>query len=79
MGSVSRTWEGLAKSFMTGDDTYGVEINPAFAEDSRTKMLILGATIAVESIFKKKAESSAAGSGGSGGTTSSGKRGSEEE
>jgi uncharacterized protein YxjI len=55
MGSVSRTWGGLAKSLFTGDDTYGVQIAPAFAKDATAKSLILGATIAVESVFKKKA------------------------
>src|SRR5262249_51719952 len=53
MGSVSRTWGGLAKSLISGDGTYGVQIAPAFAGDETTKILILGATIAVETIFKK--------------------------
>jgi uncharacterized protein YxjI len=54
MGSVSRTWGGLAKSFLSGNDSYGVQIDPKFAADKTAKMLMLGATIAVESIFKKK-------------------------
>ena len=54
MGSVSRTWGGLAKSLTSGDDTYAVQIAPRCAEDPTAKMLILGATIAVESVFKKK-------------------------
>ena len=66
MGSVSRTWGGLAKSVLSGDDSYGVQIAPPCAEDARAKMLILGAALAVESIFKKK-ESKASGSGGGGG------------
>jgi len=61
MGSVSRTWGGLAKSLFSGKDTYGVQIDPKFATDSRAKMIILGATIAVESIFKKKAGKAAEG------------------
>ncbi len=28
MGSVSRTWGGMAKSFFSGNDTYGVQIDP---------------------------------------------------
>jgi uncharacterized protein YxjI len=62
MGSVSRTWGGLAKSLLTGADTYGVQIDPQFAADPTAKMLILGATIAVESIFKKKGEKGGIGS-----------------
>jgi uncharacterized protein YxjI len=67
MGSVSRTWGGLAKSLFSGEGTYGVQIDPKFAKDSRAKMLILGATIAVESIFKKQAGAAAEGVGGGGG------------
>jgi uncharacterized protein YxjI len=55
MGTVSRTWGGTAKSLFSGGDTFGVQIDPKFAKDNTAKMLILGATIAVESIFKKKA------------------------
>jgi uncharacterized protein YxjI len=64
MGSVSKTWGGLAKSLLTGAGTYGVQMDPKFAKDSTAKMLILGATIAVETIFKKK---SGGGGGGGGG------------
>jgi len=68
MGSVSRSWGGLAKSLFTGNDTYGIQIDPKFATDSTAKMLILGATIAIESIFKKKeSKSSFGGAGGGGG------------
>jgi uncharacterized protein YxjI len=56
MGSVSQSWTGFAKSLLSGGEAYGVQIEPKFAQDSTAKMLILGATIAVESIFKKKAE-----------------------
>ena len=66
MGSVSRTWGGLAKSLLAGSDTYGVQIDPKFAKDPTAKMLILGATIAIESIFKKKAGKSSGGIGGGG-------------
>jgi uncharacterized protein YxjI len=54
MGSVSRTWGGLAKSLFTGGDTFGVQIDPKFGSDHNMKMLILGAAIALESFFKKK-------------------------
>jgi uncharacterized protein YxjI len=67
MGSVSRTWGGMAKSLFTGNDTYGVQIAPTHEQDNTAKMLILGAAIAVESIFKKKKESGGGGGGGGGG------------
>jgi uncharacterized protein YxjI len=64
MGSVSKTWGGLAKSMFTGGGTYGVQMDPKFAKDSTAKILILGATIAVETIFKKKAGGGGGGGGG---------------
>src|SRR5262249_24324350 len=67
MGSVSKTWGGMAKSLFTGGNSYGVQIDPKFANDSTAKMLILGATIAVESIFKKKAGKESSDGDGSGG------------
>jgi uncharacterized protein YxjI len=67
MGSVSRTWGGLAKSLVTGGGTYVVQIDPKFAADATAKALMLGATIAVETIFKKKGSSSSGGDGGGGG------------
>jgi uncharacterized protein YxjI len=54
MGSVSRTWGGFAKSLLTGADTFGVQIDPKFASDVSSKTLIIGAAIALESIFKKQ-------------------------
>jgi uncharacterized protein YxjI len=63
MGSVSRTWGGMAKSLFTGDDTYGVQIADNCANNPTAKILILGATLAVESIFKKKHRKSSGGDG----------------
>jgi uncharacterized protein YxjI len=54
LGSVSRTWGGLAKSLLSGGDTFGVQIDSKFAKNNNVKMLILGATIAIESVFKKE-------------------------
>jgi uncharacterized protein YxjI len=67
MGSVSRTWGGLAKSLGSGDDTYAVQIAPRCAEDPAAKMLILGAALAVESIYKKKGDKGSGGGGVSAG------------
>src|SRR5437899_9941388 len=64
LGSVSRTWGGLAKSLLSGDDSYGVQISPQGANDPVAKMLILGAALAVESIFKKEGSKASGGSGG---------------
>lgn len=66
MGKVSRTWGGLAQALFTGNDTYGVQIDREFEADVRAKTLILGATIAIESIFKQKAEKSGGASFGGG-------------
>ena len=67
MGSVSRTWGGLAKSLLSGTDSYGVQIAPKYAADNTAKMLILGAALAVESIFKKAGSKPSGESDGGGG------------
>jgi hypothetical protein len=45
----------------------GVQVDPRFAKDATAKVLILGATIAVESVFKEKVGHGAGGGGGGGG------------
>lgn len=60
MGKVSKKWAGAMKELFTSADTYAVQIEPAFAEDPKTKMLILGAAVAIDALMST-------GSGGSGG------------
>jgi len=57
MGTVSSKWDGFAKEMFTDSDSYVVQVAPKFADDATTKILILGATIVVESILKKAAKS----------------------
>jgi uncharacterized protein YxjI len=66
LGTVSRTWGGLTKSFLTGNDSFGVQIDPAYAGNAPMKMLMLGTTIALESILKKGESSSSSSSSGGG-------------
>ncbi len=70
MGSVSRTWGGLGKSLLGGSGSYGVQIEPTCASDPKMKTIILGAAIAVDTMFKKaekkSSSSSSSSSGGSG-------------
>jgi uncharacterized protein YxjI len=61
MGSVSRTWGGMAKSLLGGSGSYGVQIDPTYANDKTMKTIILGAAIAVDSMFKKAGSTSSAG------------------
>ncbi|HEY1190249.1 MAG TPA: phospholipid scramblase-related protein [Gemmata sp.] len=60
MGKVSKKWAGAMKELFTSADTYAVQIEPAFAEDPKVKMLILGAAVAIDSLMST-------GSGGGGG------------
>jgi uncharacterized protein YxjI len=53
MGKVSKKWGGMIKSLLTSDGTYGVQIGPQFAEDEKTKMVILGAAIAIDCLMSK--------------------------
>jgi uncharacterized protein YxjI len=64
IGTVSKTMGGIggfAKSLLTGAGTYGVEISPDYAGDSTTKMLVLGAAIAVDALFTKHGGKSGGG------------------
>jgi uncharacterized protein YxjI len=54
MGKVSKKWGGMSRELLSGAGTFGVEIAPAYSENATVKMLILGAAIAINAIFKKK-------------------------
>jgi uncharacterized protein YxjI len=43
----------VVKSLFTSDGTYGVQISPQFGEDDKTKMVILGAAIAIDCLMAK--------------------------
>jgi uncharacterized protein YxjI len=64
MGTVSKTWGGLAKALLTGAQTYVVTIAPDYGDDSTAKIRMLGAAIAIDAMFAK------ASGGGGGGITS---------
>lgn len=57
LGSVSRTLGGMAKALLGGSGSYGVQIEPAYADDDNMKSIILGAAIAVDTMFKKAEKS----------------------
>lgn len=51
MGKVSKKWAGAMKEMFTSADTYAVQIEPAFGDDPKTKMLILGAAVAIDALM----------------------------
>jgi uncharacterized protein YxjI len=63
MGKVSKKWGGALKELFTSKDTYGVEINPAFAENEKVKMLILGAAVAMDCLMGGKSGAAAVAAG----------------
>jgi uncharacterized protein YxjI len=65
MGKVSKKWAGMMKEMFTSADMYGVQIAPAFSDDPKTKMLILGAAVAIDALMSTRG-------GGSGGGESDG-------
>ena len=67
MGTVSKTWGGMAKELLTSAGTHVVVIAPAYATDTTAKKLVLGAAIAINTAFKKKG-----GKGGGGESEESG-------
>jgi uncharacterized protein YxjI len=67
MGSVSKKWGGMAKELFSSAGTFGVQIAPRCAEDTKAKMLILGAAIAIDAVFQQKGGKSGGGGGDEGG------------
>jgi uncharacterized protein YxjI len=67
MGKVSKKWAGMAKELFTSADTYAVQIQPAFAEDPKTKMLILGAAVAIDALMSTRGGASGGESDDGGG------------
>lgn len=61
MGKVSKKWAGALKELFTSADTYAVHIEPAFGDDPKTKMLILGAAVAIDALMSTEG---GAGDGG---------------
>jgi uncharacterized protein YxjI len=61
MGKVSKKWAGAMKELFTSADTYAVQIQPTFAEDPKTKMLILGAAVAIDALMSTQGGASAGG------------------
>lgn len=53
MGKVSRQWGGMMKEMFSSDHTYGVQISPEFADDQKTKMMILGGAVAIDALLRK--------------------------
>ena len=49
---MSRKWGGWGRELFTSADTYGVEVSGPAAEDRNAKMVILGAALAIDAIFK---------------------------
>lgn len=54
MGKVSKKWGGTMKELLGSGGTYGVQISPQFATDTKAKIMILGAAIAIECLMAKK-------------------------
>ena len=61
LGKVSKKWAGAMKELFTSADTYGVQVAPAAAGDERTKMLILGAAVAIDCLMSTQGGAKAGG------------------
>ena len=51
VGSVTKKWAGLAKELFTSADNYVVSVSKELANNPVAKMLLLGATLAIDVIF----------------------------
>ncbi len=54
LGKVSKKWGGAMRELFSGADTYGVQITPFAAENPKTKMLMLGAAVAIDCLMGGK-------------------------
>ncbi len=63
IGAVSKSGVGGMKALLTSAGAYGVQIAPKYADDVNAKILVLGAAIAIDSMFKKGGGHSEAGGG----------------
>ena len=53
MGVVTKKWAGLGKELFTSADNYIVAVNDDWADQKIAKILILGAALAIDVIFKE--------------------------
>src|SRR4051812_1750234 len=51
LGRVSKQWAGMAKEFFTSADNYVVAVHDEFANDAKTKMLLLAAALTVDMLM----------------------------
>lgn len=63
LGKVSKKWGGM-KSLVTSAGTYAVQVAPAGADDPKTKMLVLGAAVAISALMGGGKGGAAAVAGG---------------
>lgn len=52
MGQVSKKWAGAMRELFTSAGTYVVQVAPAYSDDPRVKMLILGAAVAIDALMR---------------------------
>lgn len=53
LGSVTKKWAGLGKELFTSADNYVVTVSKSLASQPVAKMLLLGAALAIDVVFKE--------------------------
>ncbi len=53
MGVVTKKWAGLGKELFTSADNYIVAVNDDWADQEVSKILMLGAALAIDVIYKE--------------------------
>jgi uncharacterized protein YxjI len=53
VGTVTKKWAGLGKELFTSADTYVIALEPSAPDDDTSKILLLAAGLAIDTVFKE--------------------------
>lgn len=53
LGTVTKKWAGLGKELFTSADTYVIALEPAAPDDEASKILLLAAGLAIDTVYKE--------------------------
>jgi len=53
MGTVTKKWAGLGKELFTSADTYVIALEPSAPDDEPSKILLLAAGLAIDTVLKE--------------------------
>src|SRR4029077_15900288 len=55
IGTVTKKWAGIGKELFTSADTYVIALEPGAPDDDPSRILLLAAGLAIDTVFKEGA------------------------